>query len=61
MELKDKVVEILLNQLNFTQKDLDKVKTILDNINVRTVNGQTFIEIRLNKISIILESDKNEY
>lgn len=61
MELKDKVVEILLNQLNFTQKDLDKVKSILDNINVRTVNGQTFIEIRLNKISIILESDKNEY
>lgn len=61
MELKDKVVEILLNQLNFTQKDLDKVKAILDNINVRTVNGQTFIEIRLNKISVILESDKNEY
>jgi hypothetical protein len=61
MELKDKLVEILLNQLNFSQSDLDKVKAVLDNINVRTVDGKTFIDIRLNKITVVLESDKNEY
>jgi hypothetical protein len=61
MELKDKLVEILLNQLNFSQSDLDKVKAVLDNINVRKVDGKTFIDIRLNKITVVLESDKNEY
>ena len=61
MELKDKLVEILLNQLNFSQSDLDKVKAVLDNINVRKVDNKTFIDIRLNKITVILESDKNEY
>ena len=59
MSLNDKLVSILLNQFNFSQSDLDKVRAILDNINVKTVNGQTFIEIRLNKISIILESDEH--
>jgi hypothetical protein len=61
MELKDKLVEILLNQLNFSQSDLDKVKAVLDNINVRKVDNKTFIDIRLNKITVVLESDKNEY
>jgi len=61
MELKDKLVEILLNQLNFSQTDLDKVKAVLDNINVRKVDDKTFIDIRLNKITVVLESDKNEY
>lgn len=61
MELKDKLVEILLNQLNFSQSDLDKVKAVLDNINVRKVDDKTFIDIRLNKITVVLESDKNEY
>ena len=61
MELKDKLVQILLDQLNFSQSDLDKVKAVLDNINVRKVDDKTFIDIRLNKITVILESDKNEY
>ena len=61
MELKDKLVEILLNQLNFSRSDIDKMKAVLDNINVRKVDDKTFIDIRLNKITIVLESDKNEY
>jgi hypothetical protein len=61
MELKGKVVEILLNELGFSKTDLDKVKVILDNVSVRTVDGKTFIDIRLNKITVVLESDKNEY
>jgi predicted P-loop ATPase/GTPase len=61
MELKDKLVEILLNQLNFSQSDLDKVKAVLDNINVRKVDDKTFIDIKLNKITVVLESVKNEY
>jgi hypothetical protein len=34
---------------------------VLDNINVRKVGDKTFIDIRLNKITVVLESDKNEY
>ena len=61
MELKDKTVEFLLNQLGFSQKDLDKVKTILDNITVKTVGDSTVIEVRLNKISVIVGNNKDVY
>lgn len=61
MELKDKTVEFLLNQLGFSQKDLDKVKTILNNITVKTVGDSTVIEVRLNKVSVIVENNKDVY
>ena len=61
MELKGKIVDLLLNELGFSPKDLDKIKTILDNINVKTVEDTTIVEIRLNKISVILENDKDVY
>ena len=61
MELKDKTVEFLLNQLGFSQKDLDKVKTILDNITVKTVGDSTVIEVKLNKVSVIVENNKDVY
>ena len=61
MELKDKTVEFLLNQLGFSQKDLDKVKTILDNITVKTVGDSTIIEVKLNKVSVIVENNKDVY
>lgn len=61
MELKGKIVDLLLNELGFSQKDLDKVKAILDNVNVKTVGDTTIVEIRLNKISVILENDKDVY
>ncbi len=61
MELKGKIVDLLLNELGFSQKDLDKVKAILDNVSVKTVGDTTIVEIRLNKISVILENDKDVY
>jgi len=60
MDLSDKLVEILLKQFNFSQSDLDKVKAVLDNINVKTVDGKTYIEIRTNKITVVLEGNQNE-
>jgi hypothetical protein len=60
MALNDKLMEILLHQFNFSQTDLDKVKAVLDNINVKTVDGKTFIEIRVNKITVVLEGNQNE-
>jgi hypothetical protein len=60
MALNDKLMEILLHQFNFSQTDLDKVKAILDNINVKTVDGKTYIEIRVNKVTVVLEGNQNE-
>lgn len=61
MELKGKIVDILLNELGFTKNDLEKVKAVLDNVEVKNVGGSTMIEIRLNKISVILENNKRVY
>ena len=60
MGINDKIIEILLHQLNFSQSDLDKVKAVLDNINVKTVDGKTYIEIRVNKVTVVLEGNQNE-
>jgi len=60
MGLNDKIIEILLHQFKFSQSDLDKVKAILDNINVKTVDGKTYIEIRMNKVTVVLEGNQNE-
>lgn len=60
MGLNDKILQFLLNQLNLSQSDIDKVKAILDNINIKTVDGKTYIEIRLNKVTVVLEGDQNE-
>lgn len=61
MELKGKIVDILLNELGFTKADLEKVKAVLDNVEVKNVGGSTVVEIRLNKISVILENNKRVY
>lgn len=58
---KEKIIAWLLNEFNLSQSDIDKVKGILDKIEIKTVNGQDIISIRLNKISIVLEGDKNVY
>lgn len=61
MELKGKIVDILLNELGFSKNDLEKVKAVLDNVEVKNVGGSTVVEIRLNKISVILENNKRVY
>lgn len=59
--LKDKIIGWLLNEFNLSQADIDKVAAILDKVQVKTVGDQTVIEIRLNKVSVILEGDKSVY
>ena len=61
MELKDKILNFFLNEMGFTKGDLEKVKAVLDNVEVKTVNGHTIVEVRLNKISVILENNKRVY
>jgi hypothetical protein len=43
----DVVTKKLLDSLGITQEQVDKVKTIIDNIDVKTENGVTTIQIKL--------------
>ena len=57
--ISDKIINWLLREFNLSKSDIDKVKGILDKIDVKTINGQTIISVRLNKVSVILEGDQN--
>lgn len=59
--ISDKIINWLLAEFNLSKSDVDKVKSILDKIDIKQVNGQTIISIRLNKVSIAIESDPNVY
>jgi hypothetical protein len=61
MELKGRVVELLLNEFGFTPKDLEKVKAVLNNIEVKTVGNTTTIQVRMNKITVVMENNKDVY
>ena len=61
MMLTEKVINLLLNELNLSRSDVEKFINLLNKVDIKTVDGKTFIDIRLNKISIILESDKDEF
>ena len=43
----DIVAQKLLDSLGITQEQVDKVKTIIDNIDIRTENGITIIQLKL--------------
>lgn len=43
----DAVTKKLLDSLGITQEQVDKVKAIIDNIDIKTENGVTTIQIKL--------------
>lgn len=45
--ISDAVTQKILNSLGITQDQVDKVKTIIDNIDIKTENGVTIIQIKL--------------
>jgi hypothetical protein len=45
--ISDAVTQKLLNSLGITMDQVDKVKNILDNIDIKTENGVTIIQIKL--------------
>ena len=59
MGLNDKLMEILLHQFNFSQSDLDKVKAVLDNINVKTVDGKTYTYAEVMAAVVAIANQEN--
>jgi hypothetical protein len=45
--LSDIATRKILDSLGITQEQVDKVKKIVDNIDIRTENGVTIIQIKL--------------
>ncbi len=45
--ISDTVTQKLLNSLGITMDQVDKVKNILDNIDIKTEDGVTIIQIKL--------------
>ncbi len=45
--ISDAVTQKLLNSLGITMDQVDKVKNILDNIDIKTEDGVTIIQIKL--------------
>lgn len=45
----------LLSFLGISEEQVDKVKTIIDNIDIKQENGTTIIEVKTKSVKIIIE------
>jgi hypothetical protein len=56
----DRIVRSILEGYGVDQKTVDKVKSIVDNIDIQEVDGQVWIDLNLKKVRIIIQKDKPE-
>ena len=56
----DRIVRSILEGYGIDQKTVDKVKSIVDNIDVQQVDDQVWIDLNLKKVRIIIQKDKPE-
>jgi hypothetical protein len=55
MGLTDILINNVIEKLGIKKENIDKLQTIIDNIEVKSEDGQTIIEINLKKIKIVIE------
>jgi hypothetical protein len=55
-----RIVKGVLESYGVDQKMVDKIKSIVDNIDVQEVGDQICVDISLKKVKIIIEKDKRE-
>ena len=56
----DRIVRSILEGYGIDQKTVDKVKSIVDNIDIQEVDGQVWIDLNLKRVRIIIQKDKPE-
>lgn len=56
----DRIVRSILEGYGIDQKTVDKVKSIVDNIDVQEVDDQVWIDLNLKRVRIIIQKDKPE-
>lgn len=52
----ENVINSILAKYNITPEDIDKVKSIVDKVDVTQVGSSTVIEINLKKLKIVIDS-----
>ena len=52
----ENVINSILEKYNISRKDIDKVKSIVDKVEVTQVGKSTVIEINLKKLKIVIDS-----
>ena len=55
-----KIIKGILEEYGVNQKMVDKVKSIVDNIDITEVDDQIWVDVNLKKIRIIIQKDKEE-
>lgn len=55
-----RIVREVLEGYGVDQKMVDKVKKIVDNIDVKEVDDQVWVDLNLKKVRIIIQKDKPE-
>lgn len=52
----ENAIDGILKKYNISRKDIDKVKSIVDKVEVTQVGKSTVIEINLKKLKIVIDS-----
>jgi hypothetical protein len=55
-----KIIKSILEGYGIDQKMVDKVKSVVDNINVEEVGDQVWIDLNLKKVRIIIQKDEEK-
>jgi len=49
------ILDSVMEELGITQEMVDKIKSVIDNVDIRKDGDQTIVEIKLNNIKIIID------
>lgn len=55
MGLTSIVLQQVMKELGITEEMVDKIKSIIDNVDVQQYNGKTVIEIKTKNITIVID------
>jgi len=49
------ILDAVMEELGITKEMVDKIKSMIDNVDIRKDGDQTVIEIKLNNIKVIID------
>lgn len=55
MGLTSIVLRQVMEELGITEEMVDKIKSVIDNVDIHKYDEQTIIEIKMKKISIVID------
>lgn len=49
------IINAVMEELGITEEMVDKIKSVIDNVDIHKYDEQTIIEIKMKKISIVID------